>query len=228
MSRRSERALRLTMQGFLLGGLLLSACAAHVGIDAKDDRRHPDGVAVDPLDYPPDPKEGGLASEGVIALRTPLGPEAARETTKSFLVAIAHEDLETLRKLFTPDATSINPSSRARENAFYFFSRRFGKLDYTFLANVGFFQEERMELYRASEADTVWADTVGPTASPGSGTPSSMNDALDASDVVVRVPLTLPRVGASPLFGDEVTLLLRRSGGKYAIHRVVEDFTLTN
>ncbi len=220
MSRRSE--------ALLLCAFVLAGCAAREGLSGKDERRHPDGVAVDPLDYPPDPKEHGQASEGVIALRTPLGPEAARETTRSFLVAISHEDLESLRKLFTSDATSINPSTRVRENAFYFFSRRFGKLDYTFLANVGFYQEDRMELYRASEADTLWSDTVGPTASAAAGTPSSMNDALDTGDVVVRVPLTLPRVGASPLLGDEVTLLLRRSGGKYAIHRVVEDFTLSN
>jgi hypothetical protein len=213
--------------------LLLWASAAVVGCaaarpgDAPDDRRHPDGIAVDPAEFPPEARESASVSEGVVSLQTPLGPEAAKETTKSFLVALSREDLESLRKVTTPDATSINPATRSRESAFYFFSKRFSRLDYFYLSNVSFWQEERIELYRANEASTLWTDTVGPTATPVVGTPPTMSDALDPADVVVRVPLTTPRTGASQLLGDEMTLLLRRSGGKYVIHRIVEEFSLS-
>ncbi|NUP07633.1 MAG: hypothetical protein HOW73_16420 [Polyangiaceae bacterium] len=207
--------------------LQVAACSGtQKPLSPEDGRRHPDGIAVDPLEHPPDAVEEASAADGVVALRTPLGPEAAKETTRSFLLAVSREDLEGLRKLMTTDATSINPSTRARESSFYFFSRRFGRLDYFFLSNVSFWQEERVELYRANEGDTLWSDTVGPTASPASGSPASMNDALEPSDVIVRVPLSLPRTPAGQLLGEEVTLLLRRSGGRYVVHRVVEDFTL--
>lgn len=214
---------------FAVGASLsLTACAPSLPKDATSDtdRRRPDGIAVDPLEYPPEARESADASEGVVALRTPLGPEAAKEATKSFLQAISREDNEGLRKVMTPDAMSINPTTRVRESSFYFFSRRFGRLDYFVLSNIGFWQEDRMELYRAGEGATLWADTVGPSANAPAGTPSSNNDTLDPTDVVVRVPLSVPRTSSGPMMGDELTLLLRRSGGRYVIHRVVEDFTL--
>lgn len=209
------------------GALALAACAGAPKPLAPDDgRRHPDGIAVDPLEYTPEPQESAPASGGVVALRAPLGVEAAKETTRNFLLAISQEDLEGVRKAMSPDASSINPTTRARENSFYFFSRRFSRLDYQYLANVSFWQEERVELYRAGEASSLWADTVGPSATPGLALASSQSDALEPSDVVVRVPLAVPRSSSGQLLGDELLLLLRRSGGRYVIHRVVEEFTL--
>ena len=207
--------------------VVLAGCAAAAKPLAPDDgRRHPDGIAVDPLEYTPEPQEMVSAGAGVVALRTPLGAEAAKETTRSFLLAIAQEDLEALRKTMSPDASSINPATRARESSFYFFSRRFGRLDYTYLSNVGFWQEERVELYRAGEASSLWADTVGPSATPGLASTSSMSDVLEPADIVVRVPLAVPRSSSGQLLGDELLLLLRRSGGRYVVHRIVEEFTL--
>lgn len=205
----------------------VTACSPKAVPETPDEeRRHPDGIAVDPLEYPPDAVDAAPASAGVIALRTPLGTEAAKETVKDFFLSVSLEDLEGIRNLMTVDAASLNPASHARESSFYFFSRRFGRLDYFFLSNVSFWQEERMELYRASEATTLWSDMVGPTATPAAGTPAAVNDALEPSDVVVRVPLSLPRTPSGQILGTEMTLLLRRSGGRYLIHRVVEDFTL--
>lgn len=212
--------------------LLLVACcgcASSPKVVMDETRRRPDGIAVDPLEYPPEAQEAAPASAGVVALRTPLAPESARQTLQDFLMALGREDLETLRKLISPDATSINPATRARENTFYFFSRRFGRLDYFSMSNVSFWQDERMELYRAAEAGVLWSDTVGPTANPSSGSPASMNDALEGTDVVVRLPISPPRTPTGePLMGDELTVLLRRSGGRYVIHRLVEEFTLPN
>jgi hypothetical protein len=208
---------------FLL--ILSTSCAPALVEPDGPERRRPDGVAVDPVEYPPDAADSAESSAGVVALRTPLGADAARDTTKSFLSAITREDLEGARATMSTDATTINPSTRARENAFYFYSRRFQRLDYFWLANVAFYQEDRVELFRADEAQSFWVDLVGPSASGSQATPS-MNDKLEPSDVVVRVPISIPRVGSGALMADEITLLLRRSGGKYVIHRLVEDFAL--
>lgn len=207
--------------------LVCAGCSPSLAVDADGpERRRPDGVAVDPVEYPPDAADRADSSDGVVALRTPLGADAARETTKSFFNAVTREDLEAVRASMSTDATAINPSTRARENAFYFYSRRFQRLDYFWLTNVAFFQDDRVELFRAEEAASLWADLVGPTATPAGTTAASMNDKLEPSDVVVRVPISLPRVGSAALMADEMTLLLRRSGGRYVIHRLVEDFTL--
>ncbi|MFO0551996.1 MAG: hypothetical protein U0271_26660 [Polyangiaceae bacterium] len=204
-----------------------AACGPSVGAaSASDGRRHPDGVAVDPPEIPPEAVDRADTSDGVIALRTPLGVEAARETAAEFMQAIGREDTETMRKLLSSDAMSINPSTHVRENTQYFFARRFSRLDYFQLAVVSYFQEETMELYRSSEAQGLWSDSVGATATPSPGTPSINNDALENGDVIVRVPVTTSRLGATQLLGDEVTLLMRRSGGRFVVHRVVEDFQL--
>ena len=204
--------------------LLSASCTPALVEPDGPERRRPDGVAVDPLEYPPDAADSAESSAGVVALRTPLGADAARDTTKSFLNAITREDLEGARATMSSDATTINPSTRARENAFYFYSRRFQRLDYFWLSNVAFYQEDRVELFRADEAQSFWGDLVGPSASGTAA--ASMNDKLEPSDVVVRVPISIPRVGSGALMADEITLLLRRSGGKYVIHRLVEDFSL--
>lgn len=205
---------------------LLSACAASPPpADDGRERRRPDGVAVDPLAYPPEPTERAEARDGVVTLRTPLGVDAARDTATTFLNALTREDAETLRQRLTPDALSVNPSTRGRENAFYFFTRRFARLEYQFLINASFYQDEQLQLFRAGEGTDFWADLVGPSAI-GAGAPGQVSDALEPGDVVVVVPVSVTRSGTAQLFGEELTLLLRRSGGRYLVHRVVEDFAL--
>lgn len=205
---------------------LLAACAAGTPpADDGSDRRRPDGVAVDPLAYPPEAVERAEAQDGVVTLRTPLGVDAARDAATTFLNALVREDADTVRQRLTPDALSINPSTRGRENAFYFFSRRFARLEYQFLLNVSFYQDEQLQLFRAGEGTDFWTDLVGSSAQ-GAGAPGQVSDALETGDVLVVVPVSVTRSGTAQLFGEELTLLLRRSGGRYLVHRVVEDFAL--
>jgi hypothetical protein len=49
---------------------------------------------------------------------------------------------------------------------------------------------------------------------------------VSGDDVLVRVVIATPRVGRTRLFGDEITFLLRPSGGAYKIIEMVEDFQL--
>ncbi len=214
---------RLTYAG--LGSLCLS-CAANPPLSGDVERRRPDGVAVDPLEYPPEPTEAADANAGVISLRTPIGSEAARASTRVLLGAISREDLSELRGVMTTDATVVNPSTRTRENAFYFFSRRFQRLDYLTLGNTPFFQEEQIELFRSDEGESLWSERVGASASPSATLASAQSDRLEPGDLLVRVPVAIPRPGANALLGDELLLLLRRSGGRYLVHRIVEEFSL--
>ena len=45
-------------------------------------------------------------------------------------------------------------------------------------------------------------------------------------DVVVRVPIAVPRSGKTRLFGDEIVFVLRPNGNRYAIVDMAEEFTL--
>ena len=40
---------------------------------------------------------------------------------------------------------------------------------------------------------------------------------MKRGDLFVRFPVATPRVGSEQLFGDEITLLLRREGSTYKI-----------
>jgi hypothetical protein len=40
---------------------------------------------------------------------------------------------------------------------------------------------------------------------------------MGEGDLLVRIPVATPRVGADVLFGDEIKLLLRRDGARYRV-----------
>lgn len=220
----SARPRRQTATSIALAcGLAGCAGAPPSDIHAGDPRR-PDGVAIDPIAELPDPVEVAPASVGVVALTTPLGSDAARATVRTFFEAVSREDLEALRSTLSPDATTINPSTRVRDRLEYVFMRRFQRLEYFALASAPFWQDDAMEVYRANEAKNLWSDSVGAAALPQLA--STSGDALDGGDVVVRLAVTAPRSSGLPLMGDTMTFLLKRSGKGYVVHRLVEDFTL--
>ena len=41
---------------------------------------------------------------------------------------------------------------------------------------------------------------------------------MGVDDVLVRIPIATPRLGADLLFGEEIKVLLRRDGNRYRIH----------
>jgi hypothetical protein len=200
--------------------VVLVACAPTQAYEVKDDgRRRPDGVAVDPLSAPPAARDVAPASGGVVALKAPLGTDDARSTVKAFFEAVAREDGEAMQKLLGFDALWIHPSTKARDPAYAVFARRFGKLDYTALAGLTFWQES--QIIRGNEAPSMWADLVG-AGQPG----SAPADKLTASDVIIRVTITMRRTSTSNLLGEEIVLALRREPSGYVIYRVVEDFNV--
>jgi ketosteroid isomerase-like protein len=233
VSRASEPTTAIRSRWGFVALLLVAACSGATGPQTPDDdRRRPDGVAIDPASSPALPRESAQSSEGVVVLQTPLGTDAARTTVRNFFTALTREDAEALRELLAGDALTYNPTTRGRENAIGFYTRRFYQRDYFSLAAVTLYQDDGVELYRAHEAEALWTAAVGstgvtaPASFGGASPPGSNTDALITGDVVVRVTITLPRTMAATLMGDTFTFLLRRNGGRYVVARIVEDYAL--
>ncbi len=180
-------------------------------------RRHPDGVAIDPISYPAAARDRASVSEGLVTLRTPRGVDRALATVEELFRKVVVEDGEGLDALFTRDAVSVTPAAPtggAGQSALLLWQGRFRKLDYTKLAGEPIYREAELQIFRPEDsADALPHPTVRP-------------EALGENDVVVRVPIVTTRIGAERLFGDELILWMRRDGDRYRIYRVFEDFQL--
>jgi len=191
--------------------------ALRTASDLPEQRRQPDGVAVDPSSAPPVAKDSASTSDGLVTLRTPVGIEAALASIHMFFEAVVAEDADVLGSVLTRDALTSNPSTMAggpsgSPNAALFWAHRFRRLDYSKLAGEVVYRESDLEVYRAGDDLNL------------SPHPAVRLDALGAGDVVIRVPIATPRVGTDRLMGDEILVWLRRTGNEYKIYRLLEDF----
>jgi len=200
----------------------LAGCASSAGlgpIDAEKGRRHPDGVAIDPVSAPPPARDHAEVSEGLLTLRTPLGADQAVAVVAELFRKVVLEDGEGLDALFTRDAVSVSPSapnggSGQAPSALLLWQGRFRKLDYTKLAGEPIYREAEIQIFRPEDSvEAVPHASVHP-------------ESLGDGDVVVRVPLITTRIGAERLFGEEMILWMRRDGERFRIYRAFEDFQL--
>ncbi len=182
-----------------------------------EERRRPDGVAVDPSSAPPAPQDSASTTTGLVTLRTPVGIDQAFSTIQKFFQAVVTEDGDQLGNLLTRDALITNPSlvqsgSPSSPSAALFWAHRFRKLDYTKLAGEAIYHENDLEVYRAGDEQALAPH------------PSVRTDALNTGDVVIRVPIATARIGTERFLGDEILVWLRRTGHEYKIYRLLEDF----
>jgi len=193
---------------------VLAACGGSRGpvtaVELPSGPRRPDGVVIEPAAALPSPKERAPA-RGVVALREPLGEEAAREVVRAYVAAFEREDLEALEQLLTPDAASLEPRSRGSRSAIIEAWRaRLKQLDYARIAGAEIVALDRLERY---ELDDLEAQGAPPR-------PSDMRP----GDVLVRAPVATPRVAGERYFGDYIVMLLRRQeGGHFKIAGLVEE-----
>jgi hypothetical protein len=201
-----------------IAAFLLSGCAGTTAPPEDAARRRPDGVAIDPISAPPPARDHADVAEGLVTLRTPLGIDRALFTVQELFRKIVVEDGEGLEPLFTPDAlaiTSLAPGGGgSTPKAVLFWQGRFRKLDYTKLTGELVYRDAELTIFRAEDA----------LETPPH--PAIRTEALAGNDVVIRVPILTPRVGAERLFGDEMIVWLRRDGDRYRIYRILEDFQL--
>lgn len=179
----------------------------------EDAPRKPDGVAIDRESAPPRATGEAAASDGIVALVTPLGTDVARGVVQRFFNAVLAEDRSTLGELLAVDAKSFNPTTGEELDANYFWNRRFDTFDYTPLSAQTVFRKDAVEVFRIDQWDR---STLGSSGGPSGGSRSS--------DVVARV--RIPALASSkPILGDSIALQLRRSGSTYVIVRLTEDFS---
>lgn len=201
----------------------LSGCASNASLDfptvdaLPEGRRQPDGVAVDPLPAAITGARSGSTSTGApLALSPLLSDEAALSVVGQLFELSAREDLIAATRLFTERGGFIVPSAMGRSltPALPALRERFRRLDYFQLVGKSLWRESDAEVYGYGDLET-----------PEPGRPSRPPE-MQEGDVLVRVKILVPHVGADRLFGDEADVLLRPSANRFRILLVAEEFQL--
>lgn len=238
-SDRSSAGVRAGCQlVFALALALAPACGGSAPFrttsELDEAPRKPDGIALDPLSAPPPPRASAGSADGIVVLRAPLGVDQALAVVRELFEAVLREDLDAVHRLFTPDATFSTGSSAPSHGYGYGYgyggpgygastrprdvwSQRMARLDYGRLSGETLYRENEISIGEA-------AGTDGSSVSPGRA-PAGVDEADPPTDeVMLHVPVAMPKLGADRFFGPDMTLYLRRSGDRYLIYKVVEDF----
>jgi hypothetical protein len=197
-------------------GVAIVACACIFGCGAR--RLHtleapPDQDAgpvapVDPTSALPKPTDFVTSNAVVATLRAPVPPEQ--------IAAIVHRLFQTFHERSTaalePDLDDVIadlnvPPQPDQPKTYWVINLQVQRLKTT-----SFDQLEIDQMYDPQQVEVYAREELGQPGRPPR--PPSMG----ADDVLVRIPVATPRVGADVLFGDEIKLLLRRVGETYKIH----------
>ncbi len=178
-------------------------------------RRQPDGVALDPLPAPTSPVARGEApSPWPVALLPPPPVEAALGVLRRVLDALTLENLAVIQPLLAARGSWVNPQSNSSSPLPVHFRERVRRLDYEQLAGFPLLRESDAEVYTSEDLE---ASLPGRPRRPAD---------MQPGDVLLRVRVLTPRLGAERLFGDELLVMLRPERGSYLIQRWQEEFQL--
>lgn len=211
-SRLSEfRARALAIWGFVAaatscgreGAVAVAPTQSEVeGRAAHETARQPDAVVVDPPPSWPS-AVARVEARGVVALREPAGNAAVTDLLQAFVDGWEHESIDALVALLAPDAVAIDGAEHGHASLIDTWRQRLRARDYGRLAGTEVVRPDRIQRW-------AW-DELGTPDTPAR--PPSMRP----SDVLVRVPLEVTRVGGERVFGDVMMLVLRRIDGKLRI-----------
>lgn len=205
-SRRSEsRAVVVVLLGLAPAAF---ACSSR-GFRTADapPAAHSGGIPVDPVSSIPKPNDRAAASELVATLRAPVATEAVAALVRRVFEAFHARDASGIDGELDDLVVDLRPegSETTKPRATFLYELR------NRMKGAPFDQIDVDLVYRPQDVE-VWArDELGVPGRPAR--PTSMT----GDDVLVRVPIATPRVGADVLFGDEIRLLLRREGARYRI-----------
>lgn len=90
---------------------------------------------------------------------------------------------------------------------------RLSRLDYGSLAGQVIFREADLETYSAKDVNELRP-------------PRALPMSVQGDDVLIKVPVAVPRTGRTRLFGDEIAFLLRPSGTGFVIVEMLEEFQI--
>jgi hypothetical protein len=175
-----------------------------------DGPRQPDGVVLEPTSAVPDPEERA-ESGGMVTLRAPLGSDAVVTVVHRLFRAFAREDADGLQAILTDDATVLGASrgGRAKGSLFDQWKARVKNPSYARLAGLELVDRDRIERFAYEDLGSAGAPDRPPVMKRG--------------ELLVRFPVETPRIASEQLFGDTMTLLLRRDGRTYKIAGVGEE-----
>jgi hypothetical protein len=176
-----------------------------------DDPRRAPGVAVDPTPELPKQETRSSTERGLVSLRAPVDPSAARSVVREFFRLAVAEAASELDALFAQQAWV--DSAGTRQPARQFWRSRLTQLDYKGLGGQLVYREAELESYRAEDQAAL-------------ATTRRLPFQIQPDEVVVRVPIAVSWTGRARLFGDEVVFRLRPNAGRYEIHEIIEDFRL--
>ncbi len=182
--------------------------------DLPDAPRQAPGVAFDPAPTIPHAVSSGDPAQGLVVLRTPANPAAARDTVREFFSAVVEEAPDKLDRLIDPNAYVDTGSGHGRQRALYYWRQRLARLDYGALSGQLVYRSSEVETYRAVDVERLRSTRQFPVS-------------IDNDDILIRVPIAVPRIGNTRLFGDEITFVLHPHAQGYVISEMVEDFQLT-
>ncbi len=196
----------------LAAGALGAACAgasarARTEAVLPDASRQPDGVVVEVDPALPRVTERASA-EGVVALRPGLSNEAVLIVVHRLFRGFTRGGIEALEALVTDDAALLG-APRGRDSLLDEWKTR--------LKNLSYGKLEASEIVDDAKIERFTYDELGAPGAPER--PPSMK----RGELLVRFPIATPRVGSEQLFGDEMTLVLRRDGRNYKIAGFGED-----
>ncbi len=192
--------------------------------ELPDEERRPDGVAVDRLGRAPAAQDRATTDDGVVSLRAPLGLDVAHRAIRQFFSAVARESTaalaETLRSgAMVQDTRPGRPGQAASTElrpVLGWWQERFRKVDYGLLVGRSAYREADIQTYRAAQLDALPASlrhSLRHVPEPFRGT-----------DLLLRVPILTPTVGAERLLGREMAFWLRPQGDRFVIYHIAEPF----
>lgn len=211
MRPRSSRPSSLRFSSALACVAALGCGAQHLRtLDAPPEADGGGVAPVDPQSTLPRPLDVAREGDVVATLRAPLPSEAIAEVVRRLFEAFharstasVEDDLDdTILDLRIDSSGAVGDRPKG-----YFLSDLAQRMKAS-----SFDQLDVEQMYRSQEVEVYAREELGQPGRPPR--PPSMA----ADDVLVRVPIATPRVGADALFGDEIKLLLRRAGRGYKIH----------
>lgn len=190
--------------GVALGGLVGAGCsggALETATTMPSTPRRPDGVVLEPPAALPPAVDRAYAT-GVVALREPLADKDVDDVVRAYVRAFEHAELDTLKEMTARDAMTLGRSGD-RNQLIALWAAKLKSAEHSKVSGA--------ETARIGAIEKHTFETLGDVG--GMQRPSMMRE----GDVYVRVPISVPRTGSEPLFGDVLVLLLRREDGHLRI-----------
>lgn len=217
-SRNLSSFARQPCRWALVAALSTCACGGTEAMRLETRTSEPDagprrvpGVAVDPNAELPS-AENEAEADGIVVLRQPTDPEAARRVVRRFFRALIDESEQQLNEVLREHAY-ILLGRRGRQRARSFWLNRFRRLDYDSVAGK--------LIYRQSDVEVYTADQLRALGRRGRFRLWPGNEGL-----LIRVPIAAPKHAGERLFGDEMLFVLQPSANGYVIAEIAEDFQL--